>query len=69
MAPGTLALIMAEACVDHAKVAATTTGEIREDETDDPVSSPVCPATATLRHQLKRTPEEMAALAGISPAA
>ncbi|MBS1089964.1 hypothetical protein [Gluconobacter wancherniae] len=27
MAPGTLALIMAEACVDHARVAATTTGK------------------------------------------
>lgn len=67
MAPGTLALIMAEACVDHAGVAATTNGEAREDGTDDPVSSPVCPAPATPGHQLKRTPEEMAVLAAVSP--
>ncbi|KXV67023.1 hypothetical protein AD950_00535 [Gluconobacter oxydans] len=43
-------------------------GWLRGHGTDDPVSSPVYPAPATLRHQQKRTPEEIAALAGISPA-
>lgn len=42
-------------------------GGLREDGTDDPVSSPVCPAPATPGHQLKRTPEEMAVPAAVSP--
>ncbi|OUI80718.1 hypothetical protein HK22_04815 [Gluconobacter sp. DsW_056] len=59
--------MLEQAEIQHYGPSTEKNGWRREHGTDDPVSSPVCPAPATPRHQLKRTPEEMTVLAGVSP--